>query len=103
MLSFSDKTNAIDEPKTARMEQRTKPHVKAQIQAAAALLGVDETAFVTNAAYAAARRVAEDHERTVLTAEDRDTFLAALDADADPTEAMREAAALHKNAVVNGG
>ena len=101
MLRFSDNTNAIDEPKTARMEQRTKPHVKAQIQAAAALLGIDETAFITNAAYVAARRIAEEHERTVLTAADRDAFLAALDTDAEPTDAMREAAALHQRTIVN--
>ena len=28
MLNFDDYAAAIDEPKTARMEQRTKPHVK---------------------------------------------------------------------------
>ena len=39
MLNFHNNADAIDEPKTARMEQRTKPHVKAQIQRAAALLG----------------------------------------------------------------
>jgi len=32
------------------MEQRTKPSIKAQIQQAAALLGVDETTFVTSVA-----------------------------------------------------
>ena len=37
MLRFHDSTAAIDEPKTARMEQRTKPSVKAQIQQAAAI------------------------------------------------------------------
>ena len=32
MLNFHDSVAAIDEPKTARMEQRTKPRVKQQIQ-----------------------------------------------------------------------
>ena len=32
MLNFNDITANIDEPRTARMEQRTKPRVKAQIQ-----------------------------------------------------------------------
>ena len=36
MLPFHDTTRALDEPKSARMEQRTKPHVKAAIQKAAA-------------------------------------------------------------------
>lgn len=102
MLPFTDKTETIAEPKTARMEQRTKPHVKAEIQAAAALLGVDETAFVTSAAYARARAVVEDHERTTLTAEDRDAVLSALDAPSEPTDALREVFDLHRQTVVNG-
>lgn len=103
MLSFTDKTAAIDEPKSTRMEQRTKPHVKREIQAAAALLGIDETAFVTDAAYAKARAVIRDHERTRLTGEDRDVLLAALDAPAEPTVALREAFGLHRKIVVDDG
>ncbi len=51
MRSFKDAKEALAEPKSARMEQRTKPHVKATIEQAAALMGVDATSFVTNAAY----------------------------------------------------
>ena len=36
----------IDEPRTARMEQRTKPSVKASIEAAADLMGIEASAFV---------------------------------------------------------
>ena len=61
MLNFHDHAAAIDEPKTARMEQRTKPHVKAQIRQAAALLGVDETTFVTSAALERARSTIAEH------------------------------------------
>ncbi|MCY3825576.1 MAG: DUF1778 domain-containing protein [Nitrospinae bacterium] len=96
MLNFHDHAAAIDEPKTARMEQRTKPHVKAQIRQAAALLGVDETTFVTSAALERARNTIAEHERTLLSAEDRAVVLAALDAPAEPTEALREAMALHE-------
>lgn len=103
MLSFTDTTAVIDEPKSARMEQRTKPHVKEQIQAAAALLGVDETTFITTVAYERARATIADHERTILTTEDRDMFLAALDAPAEPTDALKEAAAAHAARVANGG
>ncbi len=103
MLNFQDPAAAIDEPKTARMEQRTKPHVKAQIQQAAALLGVDETTFVTSAALERARSTIADHERTLLSAEDRGVILAALDAPAEPTEALREAMALHGARVTHGG
>lgn len=102
MLSFTDQTAALDEPKTARMEQRTKPHVKAAIQRAAALLGVDETTFVTSVAYERARVALREHELTVLQPADRDAFLAALDAPPAATDALREAARLHKARVRNG-
>ncbi|OHC75689.1 MAG: hypothetical protein A3G18_03255 [Rhodospirillales bacterium RIFCSPLOWO2_12_FULL_58_28] len=101
MISFTDVTTAVDEAKTVRMEQRTKPHVKAEIQKAAALMGIDETAFVTGAAYERARLVLRDHERTVLTVEDRDVFLAALDAPVGPSAAMRQALDLHHRMVVD--
>ncbi len=96
MLRFQDSTAAIDEPRTARMEQRTKPSVKAQIQQAAALLGIDETTFVSSAALAQARRTIADHERTLLSAEDREVILAALETPAAPTAALRQALALHR-------
>ena len=102
MQSYRDATRAVDEPRNARMEQRTKPHVKAEIQRAAALLGVDETAFVISAAYARARSTIDDHERTALTNQDRAVFLAALDAPAQPTEALREAVATHRRLIRDG-
>ena len=68
MLSFHDHAAAIDEPRTARMEQCTKPRIKAQIQQAAALLGIDETTFVISAALQQARSTIADHERTILSA-----------------------------------
>ena len=99
VLNHRDTTADIDEPRSARMEQRTKPHVKAQIQLAAALLGVDETAFVTGAAYDRAREAIADHQRTVLFDRDRKALLAALDAPPEPTDALREAMALHAKRV----
>ncbi len=101
MLPFHDATRALDEPKSARMEQRTKPHVKAAIQKAAALMGIDETAFVTGAAYERALEAIAAHERTVLSAEDRDVFLAALEAPAASTEALREAVRMHDRRIID--
>ena len=103
MLAFRDTSTAVDEPRTARMEQRTKPRVKAEIQQAAALLGVDETAFVTSAAYERARATIMDHEKTVLAVEDREVFFAALDTPAEPSAELREARALHRRRVRDGG
>ena len=103
MLSFHDHTGTIDEPKTARMEQRTKPRVKAQIQQAAVLLGVDETTFVISAALEQARITIAEHECTVLSAKDRDVILTALDTPAEPTDALRQALALHEAGVAHDG
>ncbi|MXY67179.1 MAG: DUF1778 domain-containing protein [Acidobacteriia bacterium] len=86
MLSINDITANIDEPRTARMEQRTKPRVKAQIQQAAALLGVDDTTSITCVALERTHAIIADHQRTVLTAEDRESILAALDFPPAPTE-----------------
>lgn len=100
MSTLMEVTKALEEPKSARMEQRTKPHVKTTIEQAAALMGVDATSFVTNAAYERARDVILAHERTVLSTEDRDAFLAALEKPAAPTDELREALDLHDARVV---
>ena len=64
---------------------------------------IDETTFVTGAALERARLTIADHERTLLTAEDRDVVLTALDAPSEPTEALREAMALHEARVARDG
>lgn len=99
MLRFEDSAAAIEEPKTARMEQRTKAHVKERIQRAAALLGVDETTFVNSVAYERARKTIEDHERTVLAPEDRAEFLALIDAPAIPADTLKVAVERHREIV----
>ena len=58
---------------------------------------------MTGAALERARLTIADHERTLLTAEDRAIVLAALDAPAEPTEALREAMALHEARVAHDG
>lgn len=103
MLEFRNWAADTEGPKTARMEQRTKPHVKAQIQQAAALLGVDETTFVTSVALEHARKTIEDHERTRLSAEDRAAVLAALENPAEPTDELQKAMALRRERVARGG
>ena len=99
MLNFNDITANIDEPRTARMEQRTKPRVKAQIQQAAALLGVDDTTFIASVALERARAIIAGHERTVLSAEDRESIVAALDSPPPPTDDLREVMAHHSTHV----
>ena len=97
MLDFKDSAAAIEEPRTAWMAQHTNPSVKEQIQWATALLGVDESAFVISAALDRARSTIADHERTVLSAEDRALVLTAFDVPPEPTAALRETVALHRH------
>ena len=99
MLSYTDSAAAIDEPKTACMEQRTRARVKADIQHAAALLGVDETGFVTSVAYERVREVIHDHQQTVLTADDYDAVLTAIDAELAPADGLKAAVAKHRELV----
>lgn len=101
MLGFTDATVDIEERRDARMNFRTKPRIKAAIQQAAALAGVDDTVFAMNAAYRAAMETIATHERTVLESVDHDAFFAALDAPAEPTEALRSAFKRHRETVVS--
>ena len=100
MAAFEDETQELEERRTARMNFRIQPRVKEAIQRAAAISGVDDSVFAMNAAYRAALETIEAHERTVLTKADRQAFLDALDAPAEPTEALKDAYARHRKTVV---
>ena len=49
MGAIKDITTEINEPNSARMKFRTKEHVKRTIQRAAALSGLDNSAFTSHA------------------------------------------------------
>ena len=100
MLNFKNTVAVIDESKTVRMEQRTKPFVKAQIQKAALLMGVDETTFVTNVALERAQATIADHERTILSDADREVVVDALKTPAPPTDELRKIMAMHDARVI---
>lgn len=100
MLAFEDQTQTIEERRTARMNFRTQPRVKDTIQRAAAMSGVDDSVFAMNAAYRAAVDTIQAHERTVLAKADRKAFFDALDAPAQPTQALKDAFARHRKTVV---
>lgn len=95
MLLHHDTIGAIDEPSSERMSFRTKPAIKEAIRRAAALSGVDATAFTMNAAYRAAIEAISGRERTMLEPSDHETFFAAFDRPAEPGEKLRAAFARH--------
>jgi len=90
-----------DERAVVRMNFRTKPRIKATIQRAAALAGLDDSAFTMQAAYQAARDVINASERTELQGVDHAAFFAALDQPAPATPALRAAFQRHQRTIVS--
>jgi len=90
---------AVDERSIARMNFRTKPHIKQAIQRAAAWSGIDDSAFVINAAYKAALETIESHERMVVSQRDFNRILDAIENPAPPSEKLRNAFARHRETV----
>lgn len=101
MLTFDDKTAQIDERSSERMNFRTKPRIKAAIQRAAALAGVDDSAFAINAAYKSAMETIAAHERTTLQPVDHKALFAALDNPPAPTDKLRAAFVRHRKTTVS--
>lgn len=99
MASFEDQVSAIDERSTERMNFRTKPRIKAAIQRAAALSGVDDSVFAINAAYRAAIDTIATHERTLLQPDDVAAFFEALDNPKPATPALRAAFDRHHRTI----
>lgn len=101
MHAILDTTQEIDERNEVRMNFRTKPRIKAAIQQAAALSGMDDSAFTLNAAYQAAQATIAAHERTLLAPVDHALFFAALDQAAAPSEALQAAFERHRDTVIS--
>ena len=101
MLTSHNQTVEIHERSTEPMNFRTKPRIKAAIQRAAALLGVDDSTFTVNAAYRAAIETIASHERTVLAPVDHSAFFAALDHPPAPTDKLSAAFERHKATIAS--
>lgn len=101
MLAFRDEVSQIDERSTERMHFRTKPRIKETIQRAAALKGVDDSAFAMNAAYQSALDTIAAHERTHLAGVDHLAFFSALENPPEPTDKLRAAFTRHSETVAS--
>ncbi|WP_084513928.1 DUF1778 domain-containing protein [Salipiger mucosus] len=97
MLPFVDQILEAEGRADARMSFRTKARVKATIQKAAALSGVDESTFTMSAAYGHALKVIDTHENTFLKDVDHEMFFSALDNPPEPTDALKAAFARYAN------
>jgi uncharacterized protein (DUF1778 family) len=85
--------------KGERLDLRLPAELKEIIERAAAALGQTVSSFILGVAVPHARGVLRDAETLTLTGQDRDRFLAALDADDEPSEALRRAAGRYKAAI----
>lgn len=101
MLPFEDEAGKVEERSSERMNFRIKPRIKAAIQRAAALAGVDDSVFTMNAAYKSAVETIAAHERTTLQPVDHAAFFSALDNPPEPTDKLRAAFDRHKATVTS--
>ena len=76
----------------ARLNFRLPNEVKEVIERAAAISGLTVTDFAINALVNSANEVLERHQTRTLSDRDRDVFLALLDSDQEPNEALKSAA-----------
>ncbi len=79
-----------------RLNFRLDPHSKRLITRAASSAGQTITEFAILNLVRDARNLLHQQQVTVLNDHDRDAFLSMLDADAEPNEALKKAARLHK-------
>jgi uncharacterized protein (DUF1778 family) len=76
----------------ARLDVQLAAEQKELIEEAAARLGKSTSDFAVSTLVREARHVIQEDSVTQLTDRDRDLFIALLDADAQPNEALRAAA-----------
>lgn len=78
--------------KTASLNLRVTPEIKDRIERAAIVSGLTVTAFAISTLANKADEILERHHNRVLSDRDRDIFLAMLDRDDEPNEALKQAA-----------
>ena len=84
---------------SSRLNFRLPSDVKEVIERAAAVSGLTVTDFAINALVNSANEVLEHHQMRKLSDRDRDLFLALLDADEEPNDALRGAVEAHKRLI----
>jgi uncharacterized protein (DUF1778 family) len=86
-------TSPKREYKTQRLELRLAPSAKKVIQQAMSVTGL----AAGDLAYEGARRLLDEHQRMVLSAADRDAFLAAVSRRSNPTPRLVAALKRHRD------
>lgn len=86
----------------ARLNFRLDPAIKELIERAAGYSGETVTSYAVSTLVRDARRVVQEHEQTTLSDRDREIFLSLLDDPPAPTDALRRAAARHRELIAGG-
>jgi uncharacterized protein (DUF1778 family) len=83
---------ATGQKNDARLDFRLNRQLKELIDQAACLMGQSVSDFAVSTLVERARRIVQENSTTILSDRDRDIFLAMLDADGRPNEALKRAA-----------
>lgn len=90
MIQFQDYAAPLVEVKSKRKEICLKPTVAATIKRAAGIVGMDESTFITSAAYKTARDVEASQFTTVLNENQFEAFAIAVDEPGKRNEALAD-------------
>ena len=86
----------------ARLNFRLSREIKNRVERAAAVSGQSVSDFAVSTLARTAEDILQRHNTIVLGDEDRDFFLALLDADEEPSEKEKAAAARYREGVRKG-
>lgn len=92
-------TTANHKNTISRINFRLPSDVKEKIERAAAASGLNVTEFAVHALTNTADEILERQHARRLTDRDRDTFLAMLDADDEPNDALKDAFSAHRELI----
>ena len=92
-MATAEKPKSAKTTKQARLGLRLSEEHKERIERAAAMVGQTVNSYATAELLRRAEEILEKEEFRRLSNRDRDIFLALLEADPEPTEAAKEAAA----------
>ena len=94
---LTTQTDRIEKPtRSERLEARISKEQKQLFTKAAALEGRSLSDFIVSSAQKAATKTVREHEMLVLSARDREVFVAALLDDTPPGKTLRDAAKRYK-------
>ena len=101
-MQYEDTTAVVRETKSARKELRMKPAVASKIKDVAAMVGMDESTFITSAAYQKAQEIEQAQFVTVLDAAQFEAFAAAVAGDGERNDALSDVIRHSHDLLVDG-